>query len=394
MKGWHRAGKSFRWVMMAGVLLTGRAYPQAPVATSARNFPETPFIVLCYHRFLIHPDERTNPIQAEYQMPLEEFKWQMQYLKDNGFTPVTSQQIKDYWFQGKPLPLKPVLITFDDGFRTVYRDAYPIIKNYHYPSIFFLYTNFIKMGEMALKRSQETSEPSKNKKLETEALHDTDILEMQKSGMDFQSHTTNHLNLALESEKRTEDDFLELLRSELTEPISFIEKRFGNKPDMIAFPYGVYSPEILEQTQKAGYVMAFTVNPGPNDRSISPLKLRRNLILYPIGHKKFAEMFEDRVLHLENLGPGDGEEITSDTPLISAEVKDDIDPKSIEVHIGDSRLKVHYDPKIRLVRHQLTTPLKQGGHMLTLSATDTEGHHRVYTWYFRIKHKHLKHVEE
>jgi peptidoglycan/xylan/chitin deacetylase (PgdA/CDA1 family) len=326
--------------------------------------------------------EGGSPEQAEYQMPLDEFKWQMQYLRDNGFTPISARQLSDFWFQGKPLPPKPVLLTFDDGFRSVYEYAFPVVKRFGYPSIFFLYTGFLENEERALDRGKARKvDPDR------EALHPDDILEMERTGMDLESHTTHHYNMGSMGDKKTGRSYAQLLESELDEPLTYIQDKYGHRPTMIAYPYGVYSPQILAQTSRSGYGLAFTVNPGPNDHTVNPLKLRRNLVLYPISHRKFAQMFEDQVLHLEGLSPGDGQEIATDKPLVTARVLDDIDPKSLRFTSGDIRMRIAYDPSTRTFRHQFQQPLKGLGHMMTLSATGLDGKSRVYTWYFRIKRR-------
>ena len=68
----------------------------------------------------------------------------MQFLKDNGIKPVSMDQLKAYWLEGKPLPDKAVLLTFDDGFRSIYEKAYPVVKEFGYPGVLFLYTDFIR----------------------------------------------------------------------------------------------------------------------------------------------------------------------------------------------------------------------------------------------------------
>ncbi len=344
------------------------------------------FVVLCYHRFVLKPDEKDDWAQAEYQMPVEEFKWQMQYLKDNGFTPISDGQLMDFWFRGKPLPPKPVLITFDDGFRTIYRDAFPILKSYGYPSVFFVYTKFIENGEAALKRRIDSKKKHKVK-LGVEPLGIGDILSMQNFGMVVESHTANHLNLGLVEEKTPPMEYKKILEFELSEPLTFIQANFKRKSELIAYPYGVYDPAILATTHEMGYKLAFTVNPGPNDRTIEPLKLKRELILYPISHEKFASLFTDKVLHMKGLFPADGEVIDSQKPVIKAQIVDDVVPNSVRLKLGNHIMRVHYDPKTHLLTHQVGAELAQGGHILTLQATDLKGISRVYNWYFRIKHK-------
>ncbi len=163
------------------------------------------------HGFVLPPICGKTPrpfesLLSEYRLPMEAFRWQMQYLKDQGIKPISMDQLKGYWFEGKPLPDKAVLLTFDDGFRSIYEKAYPVVKEFAYPGVLFLYTDFI--------RSQSDS------------LRYSEIEEMQKNGFDLESHTKSHLNLGLEGEKRTPGEFSKLVNVELNEPIEFIQDRF------------------------------------------------------------------------------------------------------------------------------------------------------------------------
>ncbi|HJT24290.1 MAG TPA: hypothetical protein VJ873_06915, partial [bacterium] len=94
----------------------------------------------------------------------------------------------------------------------------------------------------------------------------------------------------------------------------------------------------------------------------------------------------DKVLHLKGLTPGDGDLIDSQKPVITAQILDDVVPKSVKLQIGNHFMKVQYDPKTGVFKHQLTALLARGGHILTAQATDKEGNTRVYNWYFRIRH--------
>jgi peptidoglycan/xylan/chitin deacetylase (PgdA/CDA1 family) len=333
-----------------------------PVSTIALE--DNAFVVLCYHRFVAHPEKFKEPL-SEYQFPLAEFRWQMQYLKDNGITPISMQQLKDYWFGGKPLPAKSVLLTFDDGFRSLYDVMFPVLKEFKYPGVLFLYTDFIR---------------------DKDALTLGDIKVMQKYGMALESHTKSHPNLGYVEEKQTPKDFAILLTQELSDPVSYIQKEFGYKATTLAYPYGVYNDTIVDETQREDYQLAFTVNPGPNDRTVPPLKLKRDLILNPMNHETFAALFESKVLHLDKIKPGDGEFIQTHTPTISMIVKDDVDYKTIRLFLGTAAVSYRYDPQTHELKHQFHKSLKSGGHFISVSATDLNGIKRNYTWYFRIKH--------
>lgn len=334
-------------------------------AQTADTLSDSSFVVLCYHRFVAHPEKFTEPL-SEYRFPQAEFRWQMQYFKDHGITPISMQQLKDYWFGGKPLPPRPVLLTFDDGFRSLYDVMFPILRQFKYPGVLFLYTDFI--------RDQGDS------------LTLEDIKVMQKYGMELESHTKSHLNLGYVEEKKKAADFSVLLTRELSDPLDYIEKEFDYTPTTLAYPYGVYDDKIVQETQKLNYQLAFTVNPGPNDRTVPPLKLKRDLILNPISHETFAALFETKVLHLDKISPGDGEIIKSHKPLISMIIQDDIDYKTIKLFIGTAAVSYHYEPQTHMLKHQLYENLKSGGHFVIVQAKDKQGQQRSYTWYFRIKH--------
>jgi peptidoglycan/xylan/chitin deacetylase (PgdA/CDA1 family) len=327
------------------------------------------FTVLCYHRFVARPETVKKPL-SEYRLPIEEFKWQMQYLKDQGIEPVSMDQLKAYWFEGKPLPDKAVLLTFDDGFRSIYEKAYPVVKQFGYPGVLFLYTDFIRA--------------------QSDAMRYSEIEEMQKNGFDLESHTKSHMKLASEGDKRSPVEYKNLLKEELNEPLTFIQNKFGVLPKILAYSYGSFNEEVLIQTRESGYQMAFTVNPGSNDRTVPPLKLRRNLVLYPMNQGSFKKIFETKVLHLESFWPGDGELIESNEPAVRGMIRDDIKPKSIHLQLGDQVLTVKYDPKTHEIHHQVKAPLKWGGHTLILEAMDINGQRRSYSWYFRVKHQSLK----
>jgi len=330
--------------------------------------PDSPFVVLCYHRFVSHPEKFTEKL-SEYRFPQTEFRWQMQYLKDHGITPISMKQLKDYWFYGKPLPARPVLLTFDDGFRSLYDVMFPVLQKFKYPGVLFLYTDFIRSHGDSL-----TSE---------------DIKAMQKYGMELESHTKSHLNLGYVEEKTAAGDFSTLLARELSDPLEYIEKEFDYTPTTLAYPYGVYDDRIVEETQKLNYQLAFTVNPGPNDRTVPPLKLKRDLILNPISHESFAALFETKVLHLAQVQPGDGEFILTHRPIVSMIIQDDIDYKTIKLYIGTASVNYSYNPQTHELKHQLKKALKSGGHFIRVEAVDKTGQPRNYTLYFRIKHSGL-----
>jgi peptidoglycan/xylan/chitin deacetylase (PgdA/CDA1 family) len=360
------------WMAVHPVLSEAPAPEKAAAGAPVTTAPEeTSFTVLCYHRFAAHPERFKEPL-TEYRLPLVELEWQMQYLKDHGITPISMGQLKDYWFYGKPLPAKPVLLTFDDGDRSIYEVAFPVLRKYGFPGVLFIYTDFIHN--------------------QGDSLHLPDIRAMQKAGWALESHTKSHFQLGLEDEKRPTVEFLELLRTELLVPIRFMKEKFDYDTTTLAYPYGIYNEKIVTATRENGYQLAFGVNPKPaypaaNDHTVPPLKLKRNLVTNPIDHEVFAGFFDMKVLHLEAFQPGDGEVIRSHNPWIVVTIKEDIDPSTLQLVLGERPMKFKYDPRTHRLTHRISGRLKPGGHTLILSAVDKVGQKRSYTWYFRVKHE-------
>jgi len=96
------------------------------------------------------------------------------------------------------------------------------------------------------------------------------------------------------------------------------------------------------------------------------------------------------------MDPDDGEVIDRKRPYLYVKIADDVDPKSLQLHLGDHPMVFHYNAKTHELTHKIGALLHSGGHMVILSAKDRKGQKRIYTWYFRVKHDSLKNkqVEE
>ncbi|MDB6078490.1 MAG: polysaccharide deacetylase, partial [Akkermansiaceae bacterium] len=151
------------------------AYPVTPPAPATPPAepaaPEIPddgvrVSILGYHDFS-ETDKETD-----MKIHTSKFRQEMKALKDMGL-PVISMADFQAWKRGeKTIPEKSILITIDDGWKAVYTDAYPILKEYGYPFTIFLYKNYVDGGGRAL-----TS---------------TMIQEMQQNGATIGSHSVSH----------------------------------------------------------------------------------------------------------------------------------------------------------------------------------------------------------
>ena len=191
---------------------------------TARGVP-----VLNYHQV---EEKNGNPLTL---WP-DQFEAQMAYLADEGYTTITIDEMMDALENGTPLPEKPVIITFDDGYADNYEYAYPILKKYGFKATIFLIYDFTNTYPNYLTWDQ--------------------IEEMKASGLvHFESHTMTHANLA---ELTSVDD----LRHEIADSHDLLSEKLGYDMHYIAYPGGRVNEEIEEITRAAGYRGGFTVHYG------------------------------------------------------------------------------------------------------------------------------------
>ena len=212
--------------------------------------------ILCYHQF-------TNKPVARHRLDLarSRFRSQLQYLKDNDFQVLRLSELEAYLIGKEEIPPKSVVLTIDDGYRSVYDVAYPLLKEFGYPATVFIYTDFLG-GSAALKWSQ--------------------MKEMQKSGfIDIQSHSKSHSSfvaMADESVTNHPADFHEWATEEIRAPRKLLLKRLGHHSDLFSYPYGDSSDQMVELLAKEKVKLAVTVQKGGNPAFADPLRLRRTMI--------------------------------------------------------------------------------------------------------------------
>lgn len=215
--------------------------------------------VLMYHKIGVPPP---GSRLAKLWVSPEAFARQLGYLKARGYTTINPSHWRDAERGLKPLPEKPVLITFDDGYRNNYDLAYPLLSEAGMKACVFLVYETVG-GHNAW--HDPSSEPWL--KMLTWSM----IREMQGSGLvEFGSHTMSHRNLA--------EIPLEDARWELTESKKRLEDKLGAEMLAFAYPYGAgaYRPEVRASALQAGYRFDFSVKQGisalPWNREQAPVR--------------------------------------------------------------------------------------------------------------------------
>jgi peptidoglycan/xylan/chitin deacetylase (PgdA/CDA1 family) len=209
----------------AEVAVAAPETPAEPPPPPKPRHPDTKgsVIALCYHRFEEKPKDAMAVTPAAFEA-------QMQSLKESGFTVIRMQDFLAWRRGERSIPEKSCLISIDDGYRSGYDVAWPILKKYEYPFTMFIYTAFVKGGALAGGGSLSWAE----------------LAEMRDAGVDIQSHTANHQSLRLKKGKFQNQfaTYEEWLQSELAGSKHQLESRLGISVGVLAYPYGIHSEQV------------------------------------------------------------------------------------------------------------------------------------------------------
>ena len=140
--------------------------------------------VLIYHRFGEDKYPSTN-------IGVERFREQLEYLKTNDYKVISLEQLVHYLSEGTELPEKSVVITIDDGYRSVYDNAWPLLRTYGYPFTVFLY-----------------AKATENK--HWNYLTWDQVKEMAAGGVDFQNHGFSHNHMAFKPSGMNMNEYMSL----------------------------------------------------------------------------------------------------------------------------------------------------------------------------------------
>jgi peptidoglycan/xylan/chitin deacetylase (PgdA/CDA1 family) len=221
--------------------------------------------VLMYHKVNDLPG---NPLSV----PTGLFAEQLAQLRELGYTVVDLDAVLDHYANGKALPERPVLITFDDGYRDNLAHAAPVLERFGYPAVIF-----VPIGYLGEARPLPHEERLAVRGLINGTLDWGELRELEAAGVRVESHGISHRPLAaLALDEATREIVLSKLR---------LEERLGRPVRSFAYVKGSeahYKPVHLSLLRQAGYEVAFTSVSGSNGPDADPLRLHRyNIEPYP-----------------------------------------------------------------------------------------------------------------
>jgi peptidoglycan/xylan/chitin deacetylase (PgdA/CDA1 family) len=285
------------------------------------------------------------------------------------------------WKRGeKNIPPRCAVVSFDDGWKSQYEVAWPIMKKFGYTFTMFIYTEGVRGGSLG----------------GGEAITWEQLADMRDNGIDIEAHSATHQDLReghaitvanpggkKTRTKLTGPQYEQWVRNEVVGCKELLEQRLGIKVNCFAVPFGNYNEHVKELARNAGYEAMFTVYGQPITFT-SPMD---SLGRYAIEANKL-KVFEDAVKMIgtstggaaavaevgaKDLAtqPADGETVRTALPLIKANLTaiGQIEPGSVQMRVsGLGVVPASYDPKMGVVSYQVTQKLREKSCSVFVSA--------------------------
>lgn len=244
------------------------------------------FTVLSYHEIAT----KGETLNSTYTVTPEHFEEQIRFLIDSGYHFVSVDDILEYRKNKKPLVDKAVLLTFDDGYQSVYANAFPIIKKYKIPTVIALVGSWLK--------SKERVDFDGHMIDRSKFLSQDEIKEMIESGLvEIASHTyalhkgilanpQGNKQPAVKAREWLEDkqmyeserSYEKRVHDDLLQSATFLKRYTDQRPRVIVWPYGYYNKKATKIAEKLGMFIGLTLDDGSNTKNTPLNALRRILV--------------------------------------------------------------------------------------------------------------------
>ena len=210
------------------------SFSMLPLPAPAETPRRVKVPIIMYHH-IADPPPRTDDIRRDLSLPPQLFERHLRYLVEAGYQPITLYQLARHLREGAPLPPRPIILTFDDGYRDHYTHAYPLLKEYGFVGTFFLISGPIDWG---------------NK----DYLSWEQVEIMSAGGMEFGDHSYDHPDLRGRP--------LDFVTWQVISPKEAIEKHTGQEVLFFCYPSGSYDRQVIDVLRSAGFWGGITTRHG------------------------------------------------------------------------------------------------------------------------------------
>lgn len=218
--------------------------------------------ILMYH-YLSDPPPGADRYRRDLSVSPALFEQHLAYLAEQGYQSITLVDLLYHLVQGAPLPDKPVILTFDDGYRDVYENALPLLQRYGFTATFFVLIEVTNQGEAAY-------------------LTWDQMRAMQDAGMDIECHARVHEYLPENDDDRLIWQVLGCREA--------IESELGQRPRFVAYPSGHFDDRVAAFFASDNFWGGVTTQQGSLHSSDALFEIKRLRVRNTTTVEKLAEL--------------------------------------------------------------------------------------------------------
>lgn len=312
------------------------------ISTSA-IYARSDIPAFCYHQ--------VEPVTSnKFSLSTEKFTAQLEYLHQRGYKSLNSDELLSALAPDALPTDKAMVITFDDGYRTVFDHAFPIMQKFGFRGIVCIYPAFIG-SRLAMSWEQ--------------------LKKLIDAGWSVECHSMTHANLASKYADPEQETLF--LKREILDSRSIIEKQLGNKVRFMVWPYGVYTDRTLKLIKESGFAGAMTVDGGASYRGLSPYLVKRQVIYNTDDMNKFLIRFGMRALPLSQQYPEPGQ-VVEQLATFSCRLDElgDYSPDKyvLNAKITGKKADFSFNPETRELRASVSSAFAPGNYFIDIYLRD------------------------
>jgi len=312
--------------------------PTAPQPLPMRDIP-----ILCMH------DVGPNAKNA-YSVRTADLEKYLKWLSDQGYQTVTVRDVAAFLDRQGPLPDKPIVLCFDDNWKSALKVVQPMLNKYGFVGVAFVMTDNLGMGERKLSWQ--------------------DCKALAAAGWEIGSHTRSHENLTRVARGKAPDSIHPMVEDQIRGSKAAIEGKAGVEATSLALPYGNYDTFVLETAKDAGYTAAVSIDKGVADEQSDPFLLPRRMVVNGTSFATFQRLCTTRTLHVKALDPPPGTRVIAAVQTITG-VLGDADVMAAPLgEVQGKPATVSFDAASR--RITLKAELNRGANSIALAASGRE----------------------
>ena len=241
--------KIYVFVAVASVLLVSGIFAVGDSSVRVSAQPQVELPVVMYHQLT-----KNISRAGTYCITVNQLENDLKYLKENGYETIDVEQLVSHVKSGTPLPEKPIMLTFDDGYETVYSYLLPLLEKYDMcavASVVGSYTDWYSQTEdHSLNYSYMTWE-------EVVELTKGNRIEIQNHSYDLHKHDEAGRSGAQKVSGESVQEYSLFLNSDIGKMQALLEEKTGKKAIAFTYPFGSYSKESKEIIKAMGFDAAF-----------------------------------------------------------------------------------------------------------------------------------------